>query len=292
MCFQLVINGILAASVYGFTAIGMGLICRVAGFFNFALAGIYTLAAYMVFFFCFQLEANLGLSILMGCAGAAFVGIVLELGVFRPLRHTGATALALMISSLGLYVILQNTISFVWGDSPLILVSPDSSVNFTVFDAQITGLQALTIVCCCVVASVFYVFGSRTRAGMMLRAVSDDQELAALSGISVQSSRVVAVGIGSSIVALGGILLSLETGLTPSMGFRPFLMGFVAAIVGGIESTIGTLIAALLIGLLQNLMVLAIHSKWQDPFVLVVLLGFLLFRPHGLFGTKVSKEKA
>jgi branched-subunit amino acid ABC-type transport system permease component len=123
-----------------------------------------------------------------------------------------------------------------------------------------------------------------TRVGNRIRAVASNPQLACTVGIRTDLVISGVFVLANVMVVLAGILMACDTGLTPSMGFRPFMLGVVAAILGGVGSTMGSLVAGLFIGLAQNIAVLWVPTQWQDAIVFLILVAFLLLRPAGLLG--------
>ena len=115
--------------------------------------------------------------------------------------------------------------------------------------------------------------------------------MAAVIGISADRIYLLAFVIGSALVAPASLLVSLHTGLTPSMGMTAIMMGAIAVIVGGLGSIPGAALGALLIGIAENVGVWQIPSEWQSSIAFGILLVFIVFRPTGFFGQKMRKAE-
>lgn len=119
--------------------------------------------------------------------------------------------------------------------------------------------------------------------------MADDAQLASVCGIDADRVILSAFAIGSLLAGVAGILVALDVDMTPTMGMRALLMGVVAAIIGGIGSTTGTILGAVVLGLALHLGVWRLGAEWQDPIAFAVLLVFLVFRPYGIFGRRLRK---
>lgn len=289
MLQQLLLNGIIAGSIYSLVALGFALIYQTTRFFHFAHGAVYTFGAYFAYLFYIQLGLNQLTAFPFACIATMVVGVGLEVLIYKPMRNRKATDLTLLIASLGLYIVLQNIISMVWGDDTKTMRTADVVEGFEMFGARITGIQILIIVTSIILITLMALILARTKFGKALRALANDPELARLSGINSDRYIMYAFAIGSFLAAVAAIMISFDTDMTPTMGFNALVMGVIAVIVGGIGSLPGAALGGLFIGLAQNLGVWQLPSKWQDTIAFVILILFLLFRPYGILGKKPQK---
>lgn len=289
MLWQLTINGLIAGSAYALVGIGFALVYNVAKFFHFAHGAVFTLGAYFALVFVSMLKFPLLLAIPIAVALAVLLGCLLDLFVFAPIRRRSGSPLVLLLSSLGVYIILQNLISLCFGDSIKTLRTGAVEGGMEFLGARITAIQISVIVTSITLSIALMVFLKKTNIGKAMRAVSNDARLADVCGIS--SGRVIrcAFGIGSALAAVAGILVALDVDMTPTMGMHALMMGIIAVIVGGVGSIPGVGLGALLLGMAQHLGVWRIGSQWQDAIAFVILLAFLLVRPEGIMGKKLRK---
>ncbi|MCZ6688092.1 MAG: branched-chain amino acid ABC transporter permease [Planctomycetota bacterium] len=291
MLWQLTVNGIIAGAVYALVGVGFALIYNVARFFNFAHGVVFTLGAYIAFLFTSVVQLPLLLALPMAVLLTALIGCGLDLVVFAPLRRKSSAPLVLLLSSLGIYIVLQNLISIAFGDDIKTIRSGGVGQRIALLGAQVTSTQIVIVLTSALVLVALIVFLRATKIGEAIRAVSSDPELAKVCGI--ESDRVVlcTFGIGSALAAIAGILVAFDVDLTPTMGLNALMMGIVAVIIGGIGSVPGVALGALLLGLAQHLGVWKISSQWQDAIAFVILLAFLLVRPEGFLGKSVGKAR-
>lgn len=286
---QSIANGIVAASVYALIALGFSLIYGTTRFFHFAHGAVYTAGAYLAYALIVQSHAPLWAAVPAAVVLASLLGMLTEVGVYRPLRKRYAGTLVLLIASLGLYVGLQNLISLFYGDGIRTMRTGPVREGIAVLGARITPIQLLTIAAA---VGLFVVVGlalAYSRLGRALRAVANDPELARVAGIDTDRCVLFAFGLGSALAAVAAILISLDVDITPTMGMNALLMGVVATIIGGVGSIPGVALGSLLLGLAQHLGVWKVGSEWQDAIAFAVLVAFLLFRPYGVFGRELKK---
>jgi branched-chain amino acid transport system permease protein len=282
MLWQLTVNGLVAASVFAMVGVGVAMIYRVAGFFNFAHGAILMLGAYATYIVVMLLHAPLVIGIVAGIAIATIFGCLSELVVFRPLRRYGGGPLVQLLASLGMYIALQNAISLVIGDDIRALRTSPATTSFPVIGAMVTSNQAAIVVVGLLAVLVLAAFLRSTGYGRSIRAVSCNSELSRIVGID--NDRVILWGfaIGSSLAGCAGVLSAMDVDMTPTMGIRPLMMGIVAAIIGGMRDPVGVAVGAVILGLALNLSVQFVGSDWQEFLAFAFLLAFLLIQPKGV----------
>jgi branched-chain amino acid transport system permease protein len=289
MLQQLLLNGIIAGSIYSLVALGFALIYQTTRFFHFAHGAVYTFGAYFAYLFYTQLGVDRVIAFPLACLATMLLGGALELGIYKPMRTRKATDLTLLIASLGLYILLQNVISMVWGDDTKTMRTGEVVEGHEFLGARITDIQIVIILTSLGLITLISLMLAQMRFGKALRALANDPELARLSGVNSDRYILYTFAIGSFLAAVGAIMISFDTDMTPTMGFNALVMGVIAVIVGGTNSLPGAALGGLFIGLAQNLGVYWLPSKWQDTIAFVILILFLLFRPYGILGKKPQK---
>jgi len=285
---QLIANALITAAIIALVAVGFQLIFRTARFFHFAHGIIIACGAYCAFWLMRQgtpFTAALILSVLF-CAA---LGSAIQIFTYRPLRARGADPTILLLASLGIYIVIQNVISLWFGNDTKTIRQGVVREGLEIIGARITPVQALTILTSAVLIVGLHFFLKKTRIGNAMRAVANDPKLAMLSGIDSNRVFIGTFAIGSSLAGVAGILMALDIDMNPQMGMNALLMGVVAVIIGGVGSISGVALGSLLLGIAQHLGVWKISSQWQDAIVFIVLLAFLLIRPHGFLGKRVKK---
>jgi branched-chain amino acid transport system permease protein len=281
---------LIAGSALGLLAASFALIYQTARFFHFAHASVFTLAGYLTYLFA----RTLGWPLLVSISASVFLtgvaGWLLYVSIYLPITRRDAGPTSLLLVSLGLMVAIQNIISMAFGDELKTLWDRPVGRGLSLGSALITPVQLLTVISSFVALISLAAFLRLTRLGLSLRSVADNEELAVVIGLDPKKVTAVAFGIGSAIAAISAILASFDTGLTPAMGFNALLMAVVAVVVGGVGSIPGALLGGVGIGLIRNLAVAVVPTAWIDSIVFLVLIVFLLVRPHGLLGESPSRR--
>jgi branched-chain amino acid transport system permease protein len=301
MLQQLILNGIIAGSIYALIAIGFTIIYRTVRFFHLAHGVVYTAGAYLAYSVVRYRLSVAGdrlsvidwiIAILIGMFGAAILGVLIDRFVYYPLRKQNASNLIFLLASFGVFIFIQNLIQLIYGAQILsIRTGPvKEGHRLSVFGYQlgavITDTQILILVVGCLLSVALFWFIKYTKLGKAMRAVSDDPIGANVVGINPERIILVSFAIGSALAGVAGILISFETNIEPTMGFTAILKGIIASIVGGIGSIPGAVLGGFFLGLAENLGIWKIQAGWKDCIAFAILIVFLLIRPWGFLGNK------
>jgi branched-subunit amino acid ABC-type transport system permease component len=286
---QILLNILYSSSIYILLALSFSIIYYVTKIFHIAHAIIITFSAYLIYLFFQQIILFLWLAIPIAILFSIILGILLELFIYKPLRRKNTSPLLMLITSLGLYVVLQNCISLIWGDSSKRIRIGEIKIGNEIFGAYITNIQIITIVVSIILFLLSILFLKYNKIGRNIRAVASNSELANIVGINSDKVILWSFGIGSGMASIAGILVASDTGLTPTMGFNLLLYGIVAMIIGGVGSTWGLVGGALLLATAQHLTAFYIDSKWMDAITYIILILFLIWKPLGFSGKRLKK---
>jgi branched-subunit amino acid ABC-type transport system permease component len=198
----------------------------------------------------------LGLPLIVACVLAivitGLVAVLCDRLLIRKIRN--APGLVLLIASIGLSIFLRHIVAAIWGVEALSFPSVDVK-TIDIFGAFVTSLHIWIVVIAAVAMFGFHAILHHTRLGKALRALSDDKALAQARGINVERIIPVLWFIVGGYAGLGGILIGLETILTPEMGYNIMLAVFSAVILGGIGSVYGAIVGSFIIALAENVLV-------------------------------------
>lgn len=286
---QIIVNIFLTVSIYLLVTTSFSLIYYTTKFFNIAHTVIIALGGYFTFLFADQLSFPFTISIIAAILSATCIGLLCEIFVYRPMRKRNFPALAYLIASIGLYVVLQNCISLYFGDDTKIIRTGEITVGNEIFGAYITNIQIITILVSIALFIAVNLFLHFTSVGKSIRAVSSNPELCNIYGISSNRVILIAFGVGSALAAVAGILSAMDTNMTPTFGFNLLLYGVVVMIIGGVGSTRGLIAGALLVATAQHLAAYYIDTKWMDAVAYIILILFLIWKPLGFSGVRLRK---
>lgn len=286
---QLAVNTIVSAATLALMAVGFGLIFHIARFFHFAHGAVFLLSPYCAFMFKDWLGLPLLPSLALGVAFGVVAGCSMQLLIFEPLRRRRASAAVLLVASLGIYIVLQNVVSIMFGDDIKTLGTGHTGESLSVFGALLTSIQLVTVIISVVVLVLLGVTLKSTKIGLVLRAVSNDPELAGVLGTHSDRVTLLAFAVGSGLAGLAGVLVAVDVHMTPTMGMNMLMLAIVAVIVGGSGSLPGVALGALLLAAAQQFGIWKLPSQWQDAIAFFVLVVFLVVRPQGIFGQPLKK---
>lgn len=279
---QLLVNGVIAGSVYAMFAVGLTMVYGVFRFINFSHGELITWGAYLGLLFSSPpFSMPLWLAAVPALALTAGIGLAQDRFIYKPLRK--GNPVSLLIASIGLSYLLRNMIRLFWGsDLTGFNVPPARGMQF--FGVYITSAQLLMVGAAVFFLLILWLLLTRTLLGKTLRAASDDMALAGVMGIDMKKvSRTVWV-LASLFAGAGGILLALDTSLDPMMGMTNLIKAFAAVLVGGAGNVWGALFGGLLIGIAENVGVAFFSPGYKDFISYALIFGLLLFRPRGIFG--------
>lgn len=290
MLNQLLLNGIIAGSIYALIAIGFTVIYRTVKFFHFAHGIVYTAGAYFAYTLIISLHLNFALSFFLAIVLAAILGVAIDRLVYYPLRQQKASNLIFLLASFGVVIFIQNLIQLIYGAQILTIRTGPIKEGHHFLGAVITDIQILILAVSIILMIFFWLFIQKTKLGKAMRAVSDDPIAANVVGINPERIILTSFAIGSALAGAAGILISFETNIEPTMGFNALLKGIIASIIGGIGSIPGAVLGGFFLGLAENLGIWKISAGWKDCIAFLILIIFLLIRPRGFLGNKTEKK--
>ena len=286
VALQQSINGVVFGSLYVLVALGLTLIYGVLVQINFAHADIVTIGAFAAYFFTFAVGGDYLLSILVALAIGAALGFLINAAIFAPLRERGSELLPL-IATIGVSVLLQNAMLLLFGPIPYAFDSPYSNEVIRLGGGTFLTVQNLIIVIAStLVIALLYAFMKFTFLGKALRAVAQDRETAGLMGINPNQLIMLTFVIASALAGMAGAMLGPILVLTPFAGTSVIVKAFAIVIIGGFGNVEGTIIAGLLVGLIESFTTQFVNPGLIDIVVFSLLLLMLALRPTGLIAEK------
>jgi branched-chain amino acid transport system permease protein len=291
---QIAINTIVSVSHLLLIGIALNLIYSTSRFLDISLAGTLVLVCYAFYFCINHLDLPLPISLILSFGSGIAAGVALHLlcGSTRKLTAKAYSPLSLLIASLGVYVVLQNALALSFGYAPQTVRWGFADTGHRVFrDIYLSNVQLVTMVIGCMLSVAVLVLIYFTQLGKSIRAITSDPDLAVIVGINVRRLRLFVVAIGTFLGAVAGLLLALDTTMTPGMGFRLLLNGLIVMIIGGVGSTRGLVGGAFVLAVAQNFSAYYLGSKWMDAVSFALLIGFLVWKPFG-FSERRHKKVA
>ena len=280
---QLIVSGLLVGGVYAFMALGMVLIFKATGVFNFASGHLMALGAFIAVLIMVQLGLPIWVGIIGASAVAAIIGILAERLALR--RLIGQPHMSALMATLALAYLTQGLILAVWQGKlyvfPEFLPTGAINIGTIVIDSELLWPFVIVMV----LFGGFAIFFAKTKIGLGMRATAEDHQLAQLKGINVKSVFALTWAIAGVLGTISGILLGHRMGVGLSLAFVGFRV-IPVVLLGGLDSITGAIVGGLVIGIVERLV-----AGYFDPWLMniapfVVLLIIMIIRPEGLFGQK------
>lgn len=294
---ELLFSGLTRGSIYALIALGYTMVYGIIGLINFAHGEIYMIGAFTAFIVATVLSIYgfplLAIVIIAGVSAVVWsssYGYTIEKIAYKPLRH--APRLSPLISAIGMSIFLQNYVLLAQTSDflPFPTLIPD--FDFMEPVAHIVGTTDLVILITTVVVMLLLTLVIKfTKIGKAMRATAQDRTMATLVGINVNNVISATFIVGSSLAAIGGLLIASHIGqINFYIGFIAGIKAFTAAVLGGIGSIPGAVLGSLVLGLTESFATGYVSSDYEDVFAFTLLVLILIFKPSGLLG-KATNQK-
>jgi branched-chain amino acid transport system permease protein len=287
---DILFGGLFQGSLYAMMAVGLALVWTTIGVFNFSHGVLMMLGAYIAWqFVAFGLPpvAAFPLAVL----ASAGVGFLLQATVVRPLIGRANLVLVVVITTLAAGSLIENGVLVAWGPRSK-QVPPLLEGNMMIGGIGVSLHQIAIIVITPIVLGALWLFLNRTRLGLALRAVAQNEDASRLVGLNVTALYAIAFGIAAGLAALAGIFLGGYRFMTPVMGADPLLKALIVVVFGGISSISGPIFAAYLIGFFEAICSFYFGLYWTPALLFAALILTLMVRPEGIFSSGGGRSLA
>lgn len=278
---DILFGGLFQGSLYAMMAVGLALIWTTIGVFNFSHGVFMMLGAYLAW----QLAAwglPFALALPLAVAAMAGVGWALQAAVVRPLIGRPNIVLVVVITTLAAASLIENGALTLWGPRSK-QVPPLIDGNVVVAGLGVSLHQIAIIVVTPLVLCALWLFLNRTRLGLALRAVAQNEDSSLLVGLNVTALYGLAFAISAALAGLAGIFMGGYRFMSPTMGGDPLLKALIVVVFGGLSSISGPILAAYLIGFFEAACSYWFGLYWTPALLFAVLILTLMVRPEGLF---------
>jgi branched-chain amino acid transport system permease protein len=291
-----IFSGTARGAIFALVALGLVIVWRGAGVVNFAQMGQAMFSTYIASTLIINGNSYWVGFVVALIAGAA-LGSILDILVMRPLSNKKKTELLAsesmraaipVIASLGILGVLQALAGIIWAAEERGFPAPAKQEGFTVAGnvMPFTAFDVFVITSVAITLALTTLFFKKTSMGLGMRATALNQEVAKLSGIRTNRTRTLSWAISGAASSLAGLLLTPASNLSPNTLDLALLIGFTAAVVGGIDSPVGAVLGGFILGMVISFV--TFYSSPEDVFlaILAVLLIALIIRPRGILGSK------
>ncbi|CAN5197921.1 branched-chain amino acid ABC transporter permease [soil metagenome] len=290
MLASALVSGLALGSMYGLIALGFHVTYAVSGTVNFAQGSSVMLGAVLTYAFSQGLGWPWPLAIVAALVLGAAYGVIVEFIAVRPFASRGSDAWLMATVASG--IVLDNVVMFTFGKEPRNQPSP-LSVGSVHFGADGLGVSPLQIVIPIVglgLAALLHSVARHTRFGVAMLATSQNKDAARLMGIPVRRVTTVAFAVSTLFACMAGALIAPLATVHSEMGMLFGLKAFAAAILGGISSAWGVMLAGLLLGLVETATSFTLGSGYTQIISFALVIAVLAMRPDGLFGRAVVRK--
>lgn len=289
----LALNGFAMGMIYALMAMGIILLIRAIGVLNFAQGDMLMLGAYISLALIVDLKLPLLIMIPVALLSFAAVALIFMFGVYWPLRNASYPA-AIVIATMGAGIAIKEFVTLVWGSLPMpmpALILDKETGGGKILRIGSTYLPWQMILTICVGAGaiwlVFILF-EKMYAGRMMQAAAQDKFAAEMLGIPTIVTTAATYIISIILACIGGFMVGPMFTVNVTLGTLQ-LRAFAGVIIGGLGNIKGAIIGALLVGMVESFATIRFLA-YKDAVVFLMLIVFLIFRPQGLFGEKISDK--
>lgn len=295
MFIDTLLIGISSGAIYALMALALVLVWRSTRVVNFAQSGQAVFSTYIGYEITVRTH-NYWISLPGAVLCGAILGSLVDLLFMRFLARRAKSGpiaeIAPVIATLGLLGLLQSLLGLIWGNTFLAYASPLSAKGFT-FGAHTIPFSPQNLFIVVVAAAVLLLFGvifKYTSLGLALRAASFQPEIAQLAGVRVSRVRNIGWAFAGATGAIAGAVITPTSTLSPNSLDLLFVSGFIAAVIGGLESLIGAVVGGLVLGVGFSFILQYIGNSVTFLIGFIILMFVLLVRPRGIFGRKVGRH--
>jgi branched-chain amino acid transport system permease protein len=280
-----ILHGLVWGMVIALIALGLTIVFGILDVVNFAHGELYMLGAFFGYSLLFVVP-NFWAALCIATVAVGILGMIIEVSMFRPLY--GRDPIFHLLLTFGLGMILREVARSIWGgltrsvDAPVTGAVHFLGMVYPTYRLVVLGIAIVILI------AVFYGF-NRTETGAIIRAASQDKEMARALGVNVAKIYTLVFSLGAALAALAGVLMAPIFLVYPTMGMDAILRAFIVVIVGGMGSVVGAVVAAIVIGEVESLFSLWISPTWAETLVFGVLILSMILRPGGLFGQTESR---
>ena len=282
------ISGLGLGSMYGLLALGFYITYAVSSTVNFAQGSSMMLGAVFAYTFAVKLGWPFLPAALLALALCALYGVLVELVAVRPFARRGSNAWLMATVALG--IVVDNAVLFTFGKEPRGFQMAWTQGGFSVAGIHVSYLQMLIPIVGILLAFALSIFSTRTRAGKAMLAVVQNPDAARLMGINVPLVVMLAYAVSTLFAGAAGIMIAPLANVHSDMGTLFGLKAFAVAILGGITSAWGVMLAGLIFGVTEALITALLGSAYTHVLSFTLVIVVLAVMPNGLFGRAEVKK--
>ncbi|MBB4010048.1 branched-chain amino acid ABC transporter permease [Allorhizobium taibaishanense] len=300
MTAQFLMDGLVAGAIIGLGAVGVTLTYSILRFANFAHGELLSWGAYFAMAVSGALGAmasglsrpiapfsfgwSLPLALVVAMLMTGLLALIVDALLFASFRRRGSAVIIMVMASFGASLALRSLLEFLFTSRPAYFTRALQMAMKLGGGLRATPDQLLMLVLALLTVIVTHLVMTRTDMGRSMRAVSENPALAGIAGIDVRKVIRMVWFLGAALACVAGVMSGLLVQIRPYLGHDLLLPLFAAAILGGIGSVPGAVLAGLIIGICEAFAVQVVGAEWRAAVSFIILIAVLLLRPRGLFG--------
>ena len=284
LLLQLIVNGLAIGGLYALIAVGFSLIFSTSEVFHLAHGATYLCAGYAFYWVSSTLHLGVVAAIVFSAVAAVVLVLMVDAIVYERMLLVSRSFFSLFVASFGVVIIATNVASLLFGAGTVSL-GTELSKSVPVGPLLIPRGDFVAVVVAVLSLLILHAILTRTRVGVQLRALADNHELVEVVGLSRLKLRRFAMVLGSLVLVPAAILSGYLQGLNPHDGLAIATVAIAAALVGGVGNLIGACVAAVLLGLAENVGTWKLPGDWAEAIGFGLLLILLLVRPAGILAS-------
>jgi branched-chain amino acid transport system permease protein len=274
-----ILNGVIWGMIMALIALGLNMIFGLLHIINMAHGVLYMLGAVVAWYFI-DLTGNFWIALILAPVVVGAIGMAMERGLLRTIEDQ---PIITIICTFGIMLAGQHLVFMIFGGTPRRINIPIET-RFQLFELQYPLMRIVIALISVGIMIALWFFLNKTKYGLWMRAVVQDREMAVALGIPVNQVYMWTFVLGSALAAFSGVLAAPIVYVDFMMGREILIMAFIIVIVGGMGNLEGSVLAAIIISLIQGVGSLFVPPAMATVFSLAFMIIVLLFRPQGLFG--------
>ncbi len=285
---QNLVSGVLVGALYGLAALGLSLVFGVLKILNVAHGELIMIGGYAIFWVFNLYGVDPFLSILIVIPLLFLVGWLLHRGLFsRVIRFDEENRIKnSLLIGFGLTLILQSLAIQFWTADERSVTPFYATVSFEILGIRLPLIRLAGLIIAFVAVVGMELFLNRTYLGKAIRAIAEDWQTAALTGINVRGTYLFTFGLGSALAGIAGALVVVGFSVSPVIGLQWTLKALIVIVLAGLGSMWGTFLGGILLGFMESLSAFQFGGEYRELVGIIIFLAILVFRPQGLFGAQ------
>lgn len=280
--FQALVSGASVGSIYALVALGLVLLYRTTRILNFAHGDLGVVGTFIAYTLLTQLRLPFGLSFVLALVAAALIGMLVYLLLVRPAKNQ--SELGLLILTLGLALALGGIDALLFGSDNKAVPTLVTDKILRVGGVPLSLVSLVTALFGVILMVALWALLTYTKLGVAMRAVAQREDVAEAMGLPVRTVLMATWAAAAVLATAAALLFAPTTLLNPTMMLDPLSKGFVAAVIGGMNSLPGAVLGGYLLGVLELLVGVYLSLEFKASFAFLVVVIVLVVKPHGLLG--------